>query len=60
MDVTRAAQFYDDQGSIVLPQNGDSIAFTPLAVSSRLLAADQQEWPMGDVQPKLTKVVVKE
>ena len=51
-DRTRTAQFVDDQGSVVLPIDSDTIMFSPVSVASQLPAAEDVEWPMGDVAAK--------
>jgi CubicO group peptidase (beta-lactamase class C family) len=45
---TREARFYGDQGCIIQNPDSPGIHFRPVAVRSRLPAADSQPWPMGD------------
>jgi len=45
---TREARFYGDQGCIIENRESPGIHFTPVAVRTRLPAADSQPWPMGD------------
>lgn len=46
--IARSALFYGDQGCIIQQKNKDGIFFTPVAVKTKLPAADTQPWPMGD------------
>lgn len=47
----RMAKFFGSQGCIALPQGKTELNFKPVAVTSKLPAADQQSWPMGDQLP---------
>jgi CubicO group peptidase (beta-lactamase class C family) len=49
--VTRTAQYFDDQGSIILPLDGAGLRFEPVPVVSSLPPAFGVEWPMGDALP---------
>lgn len=46
---TRKAQFFDDQGSVVLPEGEDVVFFEPVEVISILPDAKSTHWPMGDL-----------
>jgi CubicO group peptidase (beta-lactamase class C family) len=46
--VRRTAKFFGAQGCIALPLGKDELNFKPVAVTSKLPAADKQAWPMGD------------
>jgi len=45
---TRTAKFYGDQGCIIHPQDHDGIFFKPVPVTTGLMDAAKQPWPMGD------------
>jgi CubicO group peptidase (beta-lactamase class C family) len=47
----RTAKFFGSQGCIALPQGKAELNFKPVAVTSKLPAADKQAWPMGDQIP---------
>ncbi len=49
--VKRAAKHFGSQGCITLPLGKDELNFKPVAVTSKLPAADKQPWPMGDKLP---------
>jgi CubicO group peptidase (beta-lactamase class C family) len=44
----RESRFHGDQGCIIENPESPGIHFTPVAVRTRLPAADSQRWPMGD------------
>jgi len=58
----RTAKFFGSQGCIALPQGKTELNFKPVAVTSKLPAADKQAWPMGDQLPSalLPKEIPKE
>ena len=49
--VKRTAKLFGSQGCIALPLGKDELNFKPVAVKSKLPAADKQAWPMGDQLP---------
>jgi CubicO group peptidase (beta-lactamase class C family) len=48
---TRTARHFGSQGCITLPVGETSLAFTPVAVKSRLPNPTTEKWPMGDLLP---------
>jgi CubicO group peptidase (beta-lactamase class C family) len=46
--IAREAAFHGDQGCIIHAPGRPAIAFTPVAVRTRLPDASTQAWPMGD------------
>jgi len=49
----RVAQYLGGQGCVTFPAGRDSINFKPVAVKSKLADASTQQWPMGDLLPKM-------
>src|SRR5262245_6914686 len=54
---TREARFHGDQGCIIENPESPGIHFTPVAVRTRLPAADSQTWPMGDKPEKAPELM---
>ena len=46
--LSHRARFFGDQGSVILPADGEEAFFQPVPVRSALPDAMSQPWPMGD------------
>ena len=55
--VTRTAQYFDDQGCIIMPMDGSGLKFEPVKVTTTLPDASTQDWPMGDRLPQTSPVL---
>ena len=46
--LSRRARVFGDQGTLILPADGDRVFFEPVRVASSLPDAMSEPWPMGD------------